>query len=76
MEEDQPNTVVVRDNTGILLVLLLFVFVTMVLLSVTLVRLGTLDRKVVALLPPRLVYPPPILAPPIQGGGVEFFYVR
>lgn len=75
MNEDQPNTVVVRDNTGILLLLLLFVFVTMVLLTVTLIRLGTLDRKVGQLLPAISL---------LRGGGrrpyatngAEFFYMR
>jgi len=73
MSEDQPTPIiVVRDNTGILLLLLLFVFVTMVLLTVTLVRLGSLDRKVGQL---RATLPRQL-----RGGGcdsgVDFFYVR
>ncbi len=73
MIEDQPNSVeAARDNTGLLLLLLLFVFVTMVLLTVTLVRLGSLDRKVGALAWPVSA------RRPFQGGGngVEFFYVH
>jgi hypothetical protein len=49
MNDSEPDTptvpVVVRDNTGILLCLLLFVFISMILLSVTLVRLGNLGKK-------------------------------
>jgi len=73
MSDDQPTPIiVVRDNTGILLLLLLFVFVTMVLLTVTLVRLGSLDRKVGQLRPP----PPRPLRAGAGDSGVDFFYVR
>ncbi len=70
MDDNEP-TVVVRDNTGVLLMLLLFIFVIMILLTVTLVRLGTLDRKLGALLRPAP------RAPRLHGGGsgVEYFYV-
>lgn len=63
------------NNTKLLLLLLLlFGFVTMVLLTVMLVRMGSLDRRI-----GRLVS----LSPAIGGGGVrfrrpgvEFFYVK
>ena len=54
--------VVVRDNTAVMLAILLAVFVTMVLLSVSLVRLGNMSRKIDRLFPP------------ITGGGVRYFY--
>lgn len=70
MEENEPEQttlpVVVRDNTGILLLVVLFVFVTMILLSVSLVRLGNISRKVDE------------LSPRFSGGagpGVKYFYV-
>jgi hypothetical protein len=53
--------VVVRDNTAVLLAILLAVFVTMVLLSVSLVRLGNMSRKIDRLIPP-------------LAGGVRYFY--
>lgn len=65
-EQAPPLPVVVRDNTGILLLLVSFVFVTMVLLSVSLVRLGNINRKMEQ------------LTPRFSGGGapgVKYFYV-
>lgn len=61
--------VVVRDNTGIMLFLILIVFVSMILLSITLVRLGNISRKIDQLRPP----PPPNLV----GGNrdVTYFYM-
>ena len=54
---------VVRDNTGMLLLLLLVVFVTMVLLSITLIRLGDLNRKLDHMVS-------------LSGGDARFFYMR
>lgn len=60
---DYPeHTVVVRDNTLLLLITLLAVFVIMVLLSVSLVRLGNMSHKIDRLTP-RLT------------GGVRYFYM-
>ena len=63
MNDPELPHVVVRDNTNVMLMLLLAVFVTMVLLSVSLVRLGNLSRKMDRLLPN------------ISGGGVRYFYM-
>ena len=62
METDNEHT---RDvtNTGLLLVLLFVLFVTMVLLSVILVRMGSLDDKLNTFM----------ARTPLRG-GVEFFY--
>ena len=64
----EPVPVVVRDNTGILLFILLFVFVSMILLSLTLVRLGNISKKVDGF------NPPPIK---LAGGNrdVTYFYM-
>jgi hypothetical protein len=53
---------VVRDNTNVMLAILLAVFVTMVLLSILLVRLGNLSHKIDRLTP-RLA------------GGARYFYM-
>lgn len=62
METDNKPTPDVT-NTGLLLVLLFVLFVTMVLLSVILVRMGSLDDKLNTFMTRN----------PLQG-GVEFFY--
>lgn len=62
--EHEPTPVVVRDNTGILLCVLLFVFVSMILLSLTLVRIGNLGKKL-----DRMPYRPPPPPPRFTGGG-------
>lgn len=64
-DESPTMPVVVRDNTGILLCLLLFVFISMILLSITLVRMGNLGKKL-----DRLHTPTPALT----GGNVTYFY--
>lgn len=51
-------------DTNVLLMILLAVFITMVLLSVSLVRLGNLSHKLDRLLPPKF-----------SGGGVRYFYM-
>jgi hypothetical protein len=48
-------------TTGLLLVLLIIMFVTMIIMSVTFVRLGMIDQKLNAVLA-------------LQGGGERFFY--
>jgi hypothetical protein len=63
MDDPELTEVVVRDNTNVMLVILFAVFVTMVLLSVSLVRLGNLSRKM-----DRLV-------PHLAGGDVRYFYM-
>jgi hypothetical protein len=69
--EPEHTPVVVRDNTGILLCLLLFVFISMILLSLTLVRIGNLGKRLDRLQP--YTTPPPRFT----GGGhrdVTYFY--
>ena len=62
-DHSEPPMMVVRDNTGMLLLLLLVVFVTMVLLSITLIRLGDLNRKLDHMVS-------------LSGGDARFFYMR
>jgi hypothetical protein len=62
-EMSDAELTTVRDNTPVLLGILLAVFITMVLLSVSLVRLGNLSRKI------------DNLAPSLGGGGVRYFYM-
>ena len=66
-QEDESAVVVVRDNTVVLLLFLLTLAVTMILLSVALVRLGNITRKL-----DTLATPPP---PRLSGGYDTYFYV-
>lgn len=65
METDNEHS---RDftNTGLLLVLLFVLFVTMVLLTVILVRMGSLDNKIGTFMAQ-------VQLPPLRAGA-EFFY--
>lgn len=69
---EDAEMVVVRDNTWVMVVMLLIMFVTMTLLTVCLVRLGNISRKLDGVSPPQ---PPPVF----QGGGGrrydQYFYV-
>lgn len=45
MASEEDEILVVRDNTAVLLLFLVLMAVTMILLSVALVRLGNISRK-------------------------------
>lgn len=70
-DHELTETLVVRDNTTVLLTLVMFVFVTMVILTILLVRFGNLNRSLNRIIPS---YTPPRF----QGGGddVRFFYMN
>jgi len=71
-ETEQDNDIyVVRDNTVVLLLFLLVMAVTMVLLSVALVRLGNISRK----LDINLAYPPQLYGGGGAGRADQYFRV-
>lgn len=67
MQDSDEHPAVVRDNTGILLAILLVVFVAMIMLAVLLVRMGDISHKLDVLTQPRLL-PQPGLSRLADGG--------
>ena len=70
---EDEEVVVVRDNTSVLLMFLLIMAVTMILLSVALVRLGNITRKL------DTIAFNTTTASPLRGGGFAhdtYFYVQ
>ena len=65
-ETEHTDTVVVRDNTKVMLLLVITVFISMVLLTIILVRFGEMSRKLDRIVPPRFM----------GGNDVQFFYVN
>jgi len=66
-DHELTETVVVRDNTAVLLTLVMFVFITMVILTILLIRFGNLNRKLNKI----------VSLPQFQGGeDVRFFYMN
>lgn len=69
MASEEDEILVVRDNTAVLLLFLVLMAVTMILLSVALVRLGNISRKL------DLPQPQQILYGGGGGGGDQYFRV-